>query len=621
MHLADLYYVVNPMRTLIQHLVLLALLAIPATTLLAANQLKDNPSPYLALHGDDPVDWHEFDEAAMAQARAQDKLIFISVGYFSCHWCHVMQRESFSNKEVAEALNKGFISIKVDRELNPALDDRLMNFAQATTGRGGWPLNVFLTPEGYPLFAMTYAPPSEFGSIVYELSARWQSEREQLEQAAKEVDAELAGAGNELDELQTGITPVKLRDEFIAAALRHADELKGGFGQRAKFPSEPQLDALLAAPQKQETREFLKTTLDHMATQGLRDVVGGGFFRYTVDPNWETPHYEKMLYTNALLASLYTKAAQRLDHATYHNVASDTLEFAIREMRAQDGLFISSLSAVDAQNVEGGFYLWQAKTLKHILSSDELDLVNVAWGMDRYERDDIDILPVWKMSPAEVQRAFEMRPEVFDKKMQLIRKKLIDYRNKTRSLPKDDKRLSGWNGLMLTAFAKNLQQEKTFKSDGAALAAAIRSHFWDGKTLIKGIDATGKSFGKGSLEDYAYVGAGLLDWAIATKSPQDRAAAVAIIEAAWEKFHTEKGWRRAEVSLMPNPVFEQHLVDGALPSPEALLIGATLKLNASQNKEQALIKQAQAVIKQITKGVAQSPFYYATFIEQMNHKH
>lgn len=599
------------------HYIILLTLVLLSPPLLAANALKSNPSPYLAMHGDDPVDWLPFDKDAMERAQRDDKLIFMSIGYFACHWCHVMQREAFSDEQIAEQLNAGFVSIKVDRELNPALDDRLMRFAQATAGQGGWPLNVFLTPQGFPLFAMTYAPPAEFESVVRELKERWKKDRKQLEQAASEVDRKLASIGDERDRLRGDIQSKTLQERFIAAAMEWADRLKGGFGQRAKFPSAPQIDALLDAPVDQERTDFLRTTLDSMATQGLRDVVGGGFFRYTIDPNWETPHYEKMLYTNALLTSIYLKAARLFDAPAYRAVAFDTLDFALREMQTPEGLFIGSLSAVDGENREGAFYLWQPKQLKKILSQEDLDLVNVAWGTDRYEDDDVDILPVWKMSPSQVRKAFSLSAQEFEKKFKRIRHTLVDYRETTRSLPKDSKRLAGWNGLMLSAFATSLGETQRYHKDGERLAKAIRDNFWNGQSLIKGLDVESLSYGAGGLEDYAYVGAGLLDWARATGSARDRAAAVSIIAAAWDRFSTENGWRQTEASLLPNPLTEHHLRDGPIPSPEAVLLRTTKQLDETNKQERDLIERAEGVARQITTGLIESPYYYGTLIQQM----
>lgn len=584
-----------------------------------SNELAGNPSPYLALHGHDPVDWHSWNAAALSKAHREDKLIFVSLGYFSCHWCHVMQRESFANPEIGKILNAHFVSIKVDRELNPVLDDRLMTFVQATAGRGGWPLNVFLTPDGYPLFGMTYAPPEEFKRTLTKLYSRWKSERQVLEQAAQELDDMLAQSQLEANQTVDGLPIAALKNDFIDAALRHADELKGGFGQRAKFPSTPQLNALLTlGSERSEVTEFLTLTLDHMAQQGLRDLVGGGFFRYTVDPNWETPHYEKMLYTNALLVRLYLNAANQLARSDYTEVALDTLTFMEREMSAPGGAFIASLSAVDDHNHEGGYYLFQQKQLKSLLTEKALQLVNVAWGMDRYYDEETEILPRWEKSADEVATAFNMSPAQLKKQLSEVRSKLLAYREKTRRIPKDDKRLSGWNGLTLSAYADSLSVTPSHRARGEALAKFLAEKVWSGKQLYRAVDAQDHPLGDGSLEDYAYVSAGLLDWAMATNNKNYLQIAAHIIQQAWTVFHHPQGWLKSTETLLPNPVYEMHISDGPIPSPEALLLESTRRLAQRNAKFQPLLKKARTSVQKATQAIVDSPYFYASLISAAN---
>ena len=274
----------------------------------AAGSLASDPSPYLRMHADDPVAWRPLDAEALAEARKQDRLIFVTVGYFSCYWCHVMQGESFVDPEVARRLNTDYIPTVVDRELSPAIDAALIEFVERTRGTGGWPLNVIMTPDGLPLIGITYLPRERFLELLERVMGLWNEERAQLEQAAAAGAELLARRPVSMDgefDPQRGLA---YRALLVDVALRLADTLAGGFGDQGKFPNAPQLLALLDVESEephQELGEFLRLTLDSMADLGLRDHIGGGFFRYTTDPQWQVPHFEKMLYDNAQLARVF----------------------------------------------------------------------------------------------------------------------------------------------------------------------------------------------------------------------------------------------------------------------------------------------------------------------------
>ncbi|MEE8379244.1 MAG: DUF255 domain-containing protein, partial [Gammaproteobacteria bacterium] len=300
--------------------------------LIASNQLGGHDSPYLAMHGDDPVDWQSWTADVLARAKKENKLVFVSIGYFSCHWCHVMQRESYSNEKIAKQLNDNFISVKVDRELNPALDAYLIDFVTRTRGSAGWPLNVFLTPEGHPLVGLTYLPAERFMALLKDLQSKWQQSPAYYKQAAARAAQDMAGLA-----VKPGL-PISKKEAkqyeaiMVSQALRLTDEMSGGFGQQTKFPMVPQLESLLGAYERNRNarvKKLLITTLDNMATQGMRDHLGGGFYRYTVDPGWQTPHFEKMLYDNALLAHLYLRASKLLNRPDYELIARETLDFMI----------------------------------------------------------------------------------------------------------------------------------------------------------------------------------------------------------------------------------------------------------------------------------------------------
>ncbi len=313
-------------------LLILGLLALPVQAALL-NELRDHPSPYLAMHGADPVHWQIWGPDALERARSENRLLFISSGYFACHWCHVMQRESYQNPETAALLNRHFIPVKIDRELQPALDAHLIEFVQRTRGSAGWPLNVFLTPEGYPLLGMTYERPTAFRELLGKLQNAWSRESDKLKGMALKASEQMARSRSPA--AVEPVDPQGLRRRLVASALELGDDLQGGFGRQNRFPMAPQLSVLLDSLRPQpnpELHAFLELTLDQTATQGLRDHLAGGFFRYTVDQGWQIPHFEKMLYTQAQLILLYIKAADVLERTDYLDVARDTVEFVVREM-------------------------------------------------------------------------------------------------------------------------------------------------------------------------------------------------------------------------------------------------------------------------------------------------
>lgn len=592
------------------------LLLLFSTGSFARNALVGNASPYLAMHGNDPVNWHSWGAVALEKARKEDKLLFVSIGYFACHWCHVMQRESYADPGIAKILNRSFISIKIDRELNPVLDARLIEFVQSTAGRAGWPLNVFLTPDGYPLVGMTYVPADRFSRLLTRLQQSWKSERPELEAAAKDVDQVIAVARAQSDAAMQGGSIGRLSGEIVTQAMAIGDEMQGGFGQSTKFPTGPQLWALLEWNKNNEDSElsrFLQLTLDQMASKGLFDHVGGGFFRYTVDPDWNTPHYEKMLYTNAMLSRLYLSAAEQFQQPRYREIALLTLQFMLREMRTQGGAFIASLSAVDNHGVEGGYYLWDQNTLKKYFKGDDLVFVNGVWDMLREPAPAEGRLPLRNVSRAEIMEIFELTDDTLDKKLVKVRKKLQQVRTQSRDIPKDDKRLAGWNGLALAALAAGSPFDAAVASAGKQLSTFIQSRLWDGARLSRAIDKQNQSLGTGTLFDYAAVAFGLTQWAEINQDPAAMKLAARIVDQAWQRFYTAKGWRESEVSLLPNPIYHSHIRDSALPSAEGLLIRATAK-TLTHHPDQDLQKKLNKLTTLNSVAVKDDPFYYAGII-------
>ena len=549
--------------------VLLLVLLLPATAA-AGNSLANHPSPYLALHGQDPVAWQEWNAETVARARRENKLLFVSVGYFACHWCHVMQRESYKNPQIAALLNRDFIPVKVDRELNSGLDDALQNFSAQLNGVAGWPLNAFVTPEGYPAFVLLYASPDDFRKLLTQLAGRWKADQASIRHLARQAAPPPA--------MRPTSTPLSAErsarawQQFVDALWKEADTLHGGFGQVSKFPMAPQLHALLERQARQpdaRLAEFLRLTFDQMAARGLRDHVGGGFFRYTVDPGWDTPHFEKMLYDNAHLAMLYLRAATVLRQPRYREIARGTLDFMQDELLDAGGGLYSSTSAVDDSGREGVTYLWEPDELRRRLSPEAYAAASRVWRLDAARSFEAGYLPA------------EYTPPTADERRLLTdAARILLPLRRARSLPKDDKLNAGLNGLALSAFSQAVQLDPAYRTRADDLQRFLLTRLVRQGRLMKAM-ARGQILPHAELEDYAYVVQGLLDHAEATGNRQSRDRALQLARVAWQSFWSEKGWKHEVRPLLATLQAEPALADGALYSPSEVLILATLRLQDS----------------------------------------
>ncbi len=552
------------------------LLALFLTTPLSAleNQLRDHPSPYLAMHGGDPVAWQDWGTAALELARREDKLLLVSSGYFACHWCHVMQRESYRNAAIAALLNRHFVPVKIDRELHSALDTLLIEHVQQTQGQAGWPLNVFLTPEGYPLLGTTYQPPQDFLRLLGRVQENWRQDPERMRDLARGVSLQMR-QDVVPRQASTARSSGVLHEALLERAMVLADPVAGGFGEQSKFPMAPQLLALLELQEiapRPSLAEFLVLTLDAMANGGLRDQLAGGFFRYTIDPGWETPHFEKMLYTQALLSEVYLRAAEILDRADYAAVARDTLQFVIREMPGPQGGYMASFSAVDGTGREGGVYLWTDAQLKAALGEQGSLLARRYWGMEGPAALEAGHMPRRAKDSAQLRAVSGLSKTEFEKRVAVLKARLLTARGR-RSLPVDHKELAGWNGLLLAALARAV----LVWGDSELRAAADRIHdflhsqLWDGEKLRRAI-ADGGTLARATLDDYAYVAYGMTIYAELSGDAADRDFARLLIDRAWQRYHGPGGWRLDDRPLIPGLGERAALPDGALPAPSAVLI-------------------------------------------------
>ena len=404
-----------------------------------ANRLANETSPYLLQHRDNPVDWRPWGEEALAAARERDVPLLVSIGYSACHWCHVMERESFEDPEVAAVMNEHFVPVKVDREERPDVDALYMQAVQSMTGHGGWPLNVFVTPEQVPFYGGTYFPPEprhgmpSWRQVLESVAEAWRERRDQIRAGADRVVKALGGAAS----LQPSSEPIRADtlDRAVMVLRSSYDREWGGWGSAPKFPAASVIDFLL----RRGEREMSIATLRAMATGGMYDQVGGGFARYSVDRTWTVPHFEKMLYDNALLARSYLHGWQVSGDAYLRRVCEETLDWALREMRAEEGGFHSALDA-DSEGVEGKFYVWTVDELRSVLGDDADAAIAYFGATERGNFEGANIL--------------EARGGQEPEGLPGIKRRLYDVRAQRVWPGLDDKRLTSWNALMVSALAE-----------------------------------------------------------------------------------------------------------------------------------------------------------------------
>jgi len=507
------------------------------------NRLANEKSLYLRQHADNPVDWYPWGEEAFRVAREQDKPILLSIGYSSCHWCHVMEHECFENPEIAKIQNELFVNIKVDREERPDLDELYMNALQAMTGSGGWPLNVFLTPDGKPFYGGTYFPPEDRGQlpawprVLVAVAQAYRERREEVERAADDLVQYLR------QQTRPPLTPNSLREQFLDEAARnlvpHYDRVHGGFGDAPKFPSPFQLEFLLRTYRRAgapRALEMVLQSLTAMARGGIHDQIGGGFHRYAVDEAWLVPHFEKMLYDNALLARLYTHAALASGASWCREVAEDTLTYLLREMRGSHGAFFSAQDA-DSEGGEGAYYVWTPEEIEAVLGPDEARLVCRFFGVTsrgNFEGKSILHIPE---DPATVAAEFGLSLDELHERIRAARAKLYAARSQRPAPARDEKVIVAWNGLAIRAFAEAATafDRPDYATVAAEAAEFIRTHLWDGTTL-RHVWEDGEARFPGFLDDYADLMNGLLSLYEATFDPSWVAWARKLADAVLDRF-------------------------------------------------------------------------------------
>jgi uncharacterized protein YyaL (SSP411 family) len=545
------------------------------------NRLANETSPYLLQHAHNPVDWYPWGDEAFAKARAEDRPVFLSIGYSACHWCHVMERESFEDEQIALILNEDFVAIKVDREERPDVDSIYMQAVQMMTGHGGWPMSMFLTPDGKPFFAGTYFPPDDrhgmpsFRRVLEHVVNVYRSRRSEVEEASSEVQQALSS------QLRVRGKGTLERAALDAAAARIAsgyDPVHGGFGGAPKFPPSMSLDFLMQVAYRSNDarlRAIVVDTLTRMARGGIYDQVGGGFHRYSVDARWLVPHFEKMLYDNALLARLYTRAWQWTKDPLFAQIANEILGFVMREMTSPDGAFYATLDA-DSEGEEGKFYVWTRAEVMELLGPEDGRVFCALYDItDRGNWEGHNILNVPR-DPPSVAADLGITLVQLDDVASRGKCKLYGVRSKRVWPGRDEKMLAGWNGWMLAAFA---EASLAFDQEPYRDATRRNADFLLGRIGADG-RLTRHAKIPGLLEDYSGVAWGLTLAYEATHERRYLDAARGLADQILQRFRDE-----TDGGFFDTPIDHEQLItrpkdlfDNATPGASSVTCDVLLRL-------------------------------------------
>lgn len=587
------------------------------------NRLVHEKSPYLQQHAYNPVDWYPWGPEAFEKAKREDKPIFLSVGYSTCHWCHVMERESFEDSEVAKLLGDTVVSIKVDREERPDIDALYMAAVQAMTGQGGWPMTVFMTPDGKPFFAGTYFPPRDaygrpsFKRLIALIDHAWKTKRDEIEKAGSQI-MEVVQAGLDLE------APGYLSAEVVTRAVdtfkRQFDPEYGGFGGAPKFPCPMIFSLLLRHYVRRGDRhalEMVERTLQAMARGGIYDQLGGGFSRYAVDARWQVPHFEKMLNDNALLARSYVEAYQLTTNPEYARIAQETLDYVLRDMTHPDGGFYSAEDA-DSEGREGAFYLWNPQRVEAVLGADASFAMR-AFGVTpegNFEHTGETVLHV-AASPEALASEFHLSiPEVHEK-LAKVRQALFEARSRRVRPGLDDKILASWNGLMIgaMAYASRVLSQPRYREAAERAAEFVLRHMRQSGGLFRRW-RDGEAAIDAFLDDYVFLASGFLDLYEATFDirwvKEARGLMAEALAAFWDDEHNGFYFSSRDQDPLVK-ARTKDASDNAIPSGNAVAADVLLRL-ASLTWDEGFRSKAEATLKAFSNAMARFPAAYPSMV-------
>jgi uncharacterized protein YyaL (SSP411 family) len=598
-----------------------------------SNRLIREKSPYLLQHAHNPVDWYPWGSEAFEAAKNQNKPIFLSIGYSTCHWCHLMEKESFEDPEVAELMNDAFISIKVDREERPDIDSTYMTVCQMMTGSGGWPLTIIMTPDKRPFFASTYIPKeSGFGrlgmkELVPRIKELWKSERDQLINSAQEVVMRLTRPEYTSDTSKGE----KIGEEALDAAYDNLsegfDEEHGGFGGAPKFPTPHNLTFLLRY-WKRTTYEkalwMVEKTLRSMRLGGIFDHVGFGFHRYSVDSRWFAPHFEKMLYDQAMLAMAYTEACQATKKEEYAETAREILTFVLRDMTSPQGGFYTSIDA-DSEGEEGKFYIWTEHEVRQVLSPEEAELVTKVFNvqengnfLDATTYKDTGNNILYMSSPLDrISSDMKIPAKELKDRLQVVRQKLFSAREKRIRPSKDDKILTDLNGLMIAALAKAGQalDQPEYMEAAEHAASFILEKMTDPRGRLYHRYRDGEAAIPGFLDDYAFIVWGLIELYEATFETGYLKSAIELTQHMISHFWDEEhgGFYLSADDAESVVTRRKDAYDGAHPSGNSIATLNLLRL-AHMTGESKFEERASRIIYALSSIVSKAPTAYTQLL-------
>ena len=579
------------------------------------NRLADETSPYLLQHAHNPVDWYPWSKEAFKIAAKLDKPVFLSIGYSTCHWCHVMERESFTNERIAKIMNEHFVCIKVDREQRPDVDNVYMTAVQMMTGSGGWPLSVFLTPDGKPFYGGTYFPPKDMygrpglDTLLLAIADAWKNKRAQLLESAGKISETLQRLGEQAG--QEMLSSDSLKKAFLSLK-QSFDGTHGGFGGAPKFPQPGYLSFLLRYWHRtgdKATLAMVETTLEAMAKGGIYDHLGGGFHRYSTDARWLVPHFEKMLYDQALLCKVYVQAYQVTGKEDYAGIAHEIFDYVLRDMTDSKGGFYSAEDA-DSEGKEGLFYVWEPKEIDEVLGTKDARIFNEHYGVTREGNfeDNKSILNINK-SVEELAKQFKQEPKAIETVLAKGRTKLLEHRSRRIRPHLDDKVITGWNGLMISTLAYGgavLDEKKYIDAATRAADFTLTTLRRDGRLMryYRG----GKVVDLAYLDDYAFVIMGLLDLYEATFDARRLAEAKELAEQMIDLFGDEDrggfyltGSDAERLIVRSKPDY-----DGVVPTGNSVAALVLFKIGRL-TMDMRFTKEAERLLKAFSGQIQQSP--------------
>lgn len=572
------------------------------------NHLILESSPYLLQHAHNSVNWYGFSDEAFDKAKLENKPIFISIGYATCHWCHVMEEESFDDIEVAKFLNKYFISIKVDREIRPDVDATYMNVSQLINGSGGWPLNAVILPDGKAFFAGTYFTKPQLLDILSQIQTLWKNEKNSIINQANQIDNIL----NKVEAKMQSDIDKSIIPKAIQSLLSNFDEMEGGFGEAPKFPHESMLLLLIDEQKRNPNDEQLNaitTTLDIMASGGFYDTVGGGFHRYSTDNTWLIPHFEKMLYNQAQLSLVYTRAYQLTRKPLYRRIAQQTLNYVLKEMQDKNGGFFSATDA-DSEGEEGTFFVWSINEIKRVLNKDEFKRFN-QW-FDLSSHTDFEGDHVIRFKDINDVNVADY------KQIDALLIKLYNVRIKREPPLTDNKILLSWNALMIPSLLEAGEVFSKEKYTDAGLALANYLELFNKNNQLYRVSINSKLETNALFEDYAYLANAYLSVFDQTHEKIWLNRTVQLVNIMNDKFWDKEqfGYNMTNNNKYLNARYKESY-DGAIPSTNGIAYQVLVKLN-NRTVEPSFIQRAGQLLAAFSTDINQDPYSYSSFILGFN---